>query len=288
LARQLTCEVSLDCSNASGSHPDDTAGRVVISTFPHASYSQSHLKSYLLNARWVRMLTQAQQALVLESAEERHCKTGECLLHAGDRVEHWTGIVSGFAKMSVTSAQGKVSTLTGVCAGVWFGEGSLMKREQRRYDVVALRPTCLALVPRSVFENLRQTSIPFNHYLQDLLNARLSLFIGTLSDDRLLETDARVAHGLTSLFNEDLYPQANPNVRIDQNEVGLLANVSRQRANVALRRFQELGLIRLERSGLTVLDLSGLRRIAGGLPADTGGSQAGTGDPQADTGGPRP
>jgi hypothetical protein len=49
-----------------------------------------------------------------------------------------------------------------------------------------------------------------------------------------------------------------------------------------------LGLIRLERSGLTVLDLSGLRRIAGGLPADTGGSQAGTGDPQADTGGPRP
>ena len=234
----------------------------MISNFPSAAQPENKVEDFLLNARWVRNLSLAEQGVVVRCAQGHHFKAGDYICHAGEVVESWTGIVDGFAKMSVTSKQGKVSTLTGVCAGVWFGEGSLMKRERRRYDVVALRPLHLALVPRSVFEWLRETSIPFNHYLQDLLNARLSLFIGTLSDDRLLDTDARVAHGLASLFHADLYPQATLHICIGQSEVGLLANVSRQRANVALRRFQELGLIRLERSGLTIVDLNGLRRVA--------------------------
>jgi CRP/FNR family cyclic AMP-dependent transcriptional regulator len=236
----------------------------VLRTIPSGPGTPGRTEDFVRHATWARRLSHAQLGLVLDHLEERRFDTGACMLHAGEVVEHWTGIVDGFAKMSVTSAQGRVSTLTGVCAGVWFGEGSLMKHEARRYDVYALRPLRMALVPRRVFECLRETSIPFNHYLQDLLNARLSLFIGTLSDDRLLDTDARVAHSLASLFDEDLYPQAAAQVRIDQTEVGLLANVSRQRAHQALHRLEDLGLLRLERCGLTVLDVAGLRHVASG------------------------
>ncbi|CKS63607.1 Uncharacterised protein [Mycobacterium tuberculosis] len=42
--------------------------------------------------------------------------------------------------------------------------------------------------------------------------------------------------------------------------------------NVALRRFQALGLIRLEKRGLTVLDLGGLRGYQqGAVPLSLGG-----------------
>ena len=123
---------------------------------------------------------------------------------------------------------------------------------------MALRPTRVALMPRRTFEWLRGTSVPFNHYLQDLLNARLSLFIGALAHERLLDTDARVANCLASLFNPDLYPDAPRFLEVGQVEIGLLANVSRQRVNVALQRLQALQLIRLEKRGLTVLDLGGL------------------------------
>ncbi len=220
-------------------------------------------------SHWGASLTAEQLEAVLDQAEERTYAAGECALHAGERVAHWTGVAEGFAKMSVASAQGRASTLTGVCAGVWFGEGSLMKGEARRYDVCALRPLRLVLVPRSVFQWLRDTSIPFNHCLQDLLNARLSLFIGMLSEDRLLDTDARVAYGLASLFHDDLYPNASRHLQINQGEVGLLANVSRQRANVALQRLQDMALIRLGRQGLTVLDIDGLRRVAAGQAQPT-------------------
>ena len=216
----------------------------------------------LRDSRWAAGLDADEMKLVLDTAIERCHAAGSWIAHAGDRVDHWMGVVDGFAKMSVMSADGRESTLTGVCAGVWFGEGSLMKHELRRYDVLAMQPSRMVLIPRETFVQLRDDSIPFNHYLQDLMNARLSLFIGALAHDRLLDTDARVAYCIGSLFDEDLYPQADRHVQIGQSEVGLLANVSRQRANVALQRLQGLGLLRIERSGLTVLDLAGLQRFA--------------------------
>jgi CRP/FNR family cyclic AMP-dependent transcriptional regulator len=216
----------------------------------------------LRGSRWAEVLPPNLLQRVIDGAIERRFEAGEWIARAGDRVEHWIGIVAGFAKMSVASVDGRVSTLTGVCAGVWFGEGSVIKHEPRRYDVMALRPSIAVLVPRADFLHLRDTSIAFNHYLQDLMNARLSLFIGTLAHDRLLDTDARVAYSIGSLFDEALYPQADRHVQIGQLEVGLLANVSRQRANVALQRLQGLGLLRIERSGLTILDVDGLHRFA--------------------------
>lgn len=234
-------------------------------TFPEPATTDP-LETFVRSAGWSRALTSEQLSVVLAHTEQRRCDSGHWVLRAGEVVEHWCGVVEGFAKMSVASADGKVSTLTGVCAGAWFGEGSLMKHEARRYDVYALRPLRLAMVPRAIFEWLRDTSIPFNHCLQDLLNARLAHFIGTLSDDRLLDTDARVARALAGLYDEDLYPGAGSHLDIDQREVGLLANVSRQRAHVALHRLQAQGVLSLARRGLTVLDLGALRRAAIAAP----------------------
>lgn len=251
------------------SHRNDTGHRNGTRGIPSPARVSPQAEDLVLRSHWASRLSPSDLSQVLQHVEERRCAAGECALHAGVVVEHWTGVAEGFGKMSVASAQGRASTLTGVGPGVWFGEGSLMKSEARRYDVFALRPMRLVLVPRQIFQWLRDTSIPFNHFLQELLNARLSLFIGMLSEDRLLDTDARVAYGLASLFHEDLYPNANRHLHINQGEVGLLANVSRQRANRALGRLQDLGLIKLGRQGLEVLDIDRLRRVAAGQPLDT-------------------
>ena len=41
--------------------------------------------------------------------------------------------------MANVSADGKSMSFIGVGTGGWFGEGSLLKDEPRRYDIVALR-----------------------------------------------------------------------------------------------------------------------------------------------------
>ena len=48
-------------------------------------------------------------------------------------------MIDGLVKMANVSADGKAMSFTGIGTGGWFGEGSLLKDEPRRYDIVALR-----------------------------------------------------------------------------------------------------------------------------------------------------
>lgn len=220
------------------------------------------VEALLRRSSWGQALTPAEFDRVRRDTREHEVPAGSFADRMGAPVEHWTGVCGGLLKMQVASPDGRISTLTGLGAGGWYGEGSLLKREPRRYDVVALRASRLALVPHATFEWLRQTSLPFNHYLHGLLNARLSLFIGLLEYGRLLDTDARVARCLASLFDPDLYPARDAFVDLSQSEIGLLAGLSRQRANQALQKLQSLGLIAVESRGVRVTDLAGLRGIA--------------------------
>jgi CRP/FNR family cyclic AMP-dependent transcriptional regulator len=233
---------------------------VVTTTATHPSQTRDEL---IRHSVWGRMLTDAELDRVSAESFERHVPAGGAVARMGQRVEHWIGVLDGLLKMSVATPCGKVSTLTGINTGGWFGEGSLLKREPRRYDVVALRPSRVVLVPYATFERLRQTSLPFNHHLQHLMNSRLSLFIGMLEYDRLLGTDARVARCIATLFSAELYPDPQAYVDLRQQEIGLLCGVSRQRVNVALRVLQDAGVLRVETRGVTVLDLEGLRTYAG-------------------------
>ncbi|NRF68415.1 Crp/Fnr family transcriptional regulator [Aquincola sp. S2] len=212
---------------------------------------------------WGRLLTAAEFDRVAATTSERRIPAQGYVARMGEPATHWMGLAEGLLKMSVTSADGRVSTLSGVSTAAWFGEGSLIKREARRYDVIALRPSRLMLVPHATFEWLRQTSLPFNHYLQNLMNARLSLFIGMLEYGRLLDADAQVARCLAALFHPDLYPSPSPFVDLRQAEIGLLCGLSRQRVNLALKHLSEAGLVQLQTRGLTVLDVDGLRSFAG-------------------------
>ena len=229
---------------------------------PAMEASRERVRRMLSESLWGRVLTPPELERACAESFERQVRAGGVAARMGERVDHWCGVAEGVLKMSVTAPDGKVTTLTGLIGGGWFGEGSLLKREARRYDVVALRPSRLVLVPHATFEWLRQTSLPFNHHLQHLMNARLGLFIGMLEYGRLLGTDARVARCLASLFNRELYPDPGSFVDLRQQEVGLLCGLSRQRVNVSLQRLQTQGLIRIEPRGLTVLDLPGLAGYA--------------------------
>ena len=217
------------------------------------------LEDLVLRSGWTKDLEPAVVDHVIGSMHERYVPAGGFVVQSGQVVQDWIGVIGGLGKMSVTTSDGRISTLIGAPAGTWFGEGSLIKNEVRRYDVVALRPTRIALMPARTFEWLRETSIPFNHYLQHLLNGRLAKFVGLLKSQRLQSTDARVAHCLVSVFDLHLYQQQPYFLEVNQEEVGLLANISRQRANLALKRLEELGLIRVEWGGLVVLDMAGLQ-----------------------------
>jgi CRP/FNR family transcriptional regulator, cyclic AMP receptor protein len=210
---------------------------------------------------WTKSLSAEQRARIEAETALRDVPEGALVCRKGDPVDHWIGIVRGLVKMTSVSPEGKTTTFLGVAGGGWFGEGSLLKDQTRKYDIVALGPTRLAMMPRATFEWLLDTDIAFNRFLLMQLNERLAQFIAMVENQRLLEPDARVARSIAALFNPMLYPAMAPEVQISQEEIGYLSGVSRQRVNQALHVLEEAGLLKVEYGGLRILDLEGLRNF---------------------------
>jgi len=220
----------------------------------------STLAEALRKTSWARALDPKELAQVQAEIIERRVAAGGYLCRNGEAVIHWIGVIDGLVRLSNVSPEGKVATLAGVPSGGWFGEGSLLKSEPRRYDAVALRDSHIALMPRATFARLLDTSIPFNRFLLEQLNERLAQFIAMLEYERLLDPDSRVARCLAWLFNPILYPGLGPRVQVSQEEIGNLSGISRQRVNQALQALEKDGLLRVEYGGVTILNLEGLKK----------------------------
>lgn len=213
------------------------------------------------NSTWAPALTAEQLARVEATCHEEFIPKGGFVCRKGEVVDNWIGIISGMVKMNNFSPNGKSVTFTGVPPGGWFGEGSLLKDEHRKYDAMTLRDSRIARMPAVTFHYLLENSLPFTRFLLMQLNERLGQFIGMVENERLLDPDTRVARCLASLFNSHLYPGSERLVQISQEEVGLLSGSSRQRANQALQVLEKEGLLRVDYGGIRILDLDGLRRF---------------------------
>jgi CRP-like cAMP-binding protein len=190
---------------------------------------------------------------------ERTFARGACICPKNTVLESWTGVVTGLVKVGTVSREGRSVTFTGVPAGGWFGEGSVLKNEPRRYDIVALRNTRMAFMERATFMWLVEHSVVFNRFLVRLLNERLGHFMALLEYDRMLDATPRLARCIASLFNPVLYPGGGDHLEITQEELGLLSGITRQVANQSLKTLQRDGVVRLEYGGITVVDLERLR-----------------------------
>jgi CRP-like cAMP-binding protein len=184
---------------------------------------------------------------------------GDYVCRMGRQATYWFGVVEGLLKMSTDSASGRTITFTGVPPGGWFGEGTAIKRETYRYNIMALRRSVVAGLPIDTFHWLLDNSIGFNRFVMNQLNERLAQFIEAREIDRSSDPDVRVARNLAALFNPTLFPGVGEILRITQQELAYLVGLSRQRVNVALNRLEEQGAIRIEYGGMRVLDLAALR-----------------------------
>ena len=219
------------------------------------------IETLLRSSLWGQALSEDAFQRALAGTVERRFPANAFICMKGEPVTHWMGIIDGLGKMASHWTSGKTTSLTGISTGGWFGEGSLLKEEPRRYDVMAIRETRVAFMNRATFLWLLDHSIPFNRYMITQLNERLGQFIGMMENERMLGIDTRIARVLAALFNPVLYPGTQRLLQISQEELGYLAGVSRQRANQGIKALEEAGLVRCEYGGIHVIDLDGLQHF---------------------------
>jgi CRP/FNR family transcriptional regulator, cyclic AMP receptor protein len=218
----------------------------------------SCLPEFLERSPWYRKLPPDLRALTLETAIEKTFGPGDYIARVGQPSLHWYGLMRGFLQMYVVSADGDETTLYCLREGEWGGEGSLLKREMRKYDLRALTPAHLCMIPTETFETLRNNVIEFNHFLCQIMNERMGVFVGMLEASRLMGPEMRVARSLMMLANAG--GDTVQELSILQHELALISGLSRQRANVAIHELKRRGLLLNESSrGNLVINLPLLR-----------------------------
>ena len=210
-------------------------------------------------AAWSRELNERETEIARAGIVEKSYRANEFIFMRGDPFEYWTGVVTGLARMGIVSRGGKAASFAGLTAGAWFGEGTVLKNEPRRYDVVALRDTRLAMMNRTTFclavrEQRRLQSLPgraaqraprpVHRAARIWPHARRNRAPGAF--DRL----AVQSHPLSR-------PDASSGDHAGGNR-GALGDLPAERQPVP-EAAGEGGLLRLEYGGVTIVDLDRLR-----------------------------
>jgi len=202
--------------------------------------------AFLERWEWYRSLPADLRSLVLETMSEISVEAGDYVARAGEPSSHWYGLISGYLQMYVVTSDGAETTLYCLREGEWGGEGSLLKQERRRYDLRALTAARICVVPGKTFDALRQQSIGFNHFICQIMNERMGVFVSMLAASRLSGPEMRVARALTMLV--DHHGDDQQKLALRQHEIALICGLSRQRVNQALSQLKRLGILSSELS----------------------------------------
>lgn len=228
----------------------------------HGLKSATPMADWLGGTPWMRLLPQSvRQRVIAEAYESIHAEK-ELVAAKGEPARSWIGVVEGLLKASGGFRTGKTFIYSGIPAGSWVGEGSVLKREPRHYDIVAVRPTRTVHIPRATFRWLLDTNLDFNHFIIDHMNERLGQFMGMVETDRIADPLVKLARSILSLFNPTLYPGMGSALLVSQQELGELAGLSRQRTNAAIKALEQANLVHANYGSLLIRDLQALRNFA--------------------------
>jgi len=174
---------------------------------------------------------------------------GAVMMPAGSAVQGWHAVLSGLVMLQSPASKGRSSAFIGVPDGEWFGEGSAMKPEPRKYHVVALRPTTLLCLPLPLFDLLRETHLAFNQFLVLHLNMRLGQAMTIIEAGRTQSPEHRVA-----LYLSRLFWRSTRRLNLTQDELGQLVGLSRQTVNRVLRTLEDQGIVSLDFGRVAIVD----------------------------------
>ncbi len=202
---------------------------------------------------------------LLEIGRTTEVPAGHVLFHKGDEPDRFFVLVTGSARASAPSHDGRDLVVRLLTAGEIFGEIGVLDGMARTADVTTTE-ACELLV----FERNR-----FNRYLLDhpevalelarLLARRLRHTTELLSDNAFLGVPARLAKVLLSLARSGGDPndvEQRIEIELSQQELGEMVGTSRVSINKQLREWEEQGLVKIRRRRLKILDFEGLEDFA--------------------------
>lgn len=199
--------------------------------------------------------------VLLDAASIRHLKTCEPLYAAGDTQGGIWGIaqgqLGGFS--GVNSATAPLSVM--FMPGEWGGTGPLTGYS-RLASVVACAPSTIMVVPLARVNGLlHEHSAWWEHFSR--LHFLMAIKFGMLAVDlQIADSRTRLAAIVLNATGLRQGGDEPASIAITQEQLGVMANLSRHPAGQILRQLAREGLLMVRYGRMTVLQPAALRAVA--------------------------
>jgi len=187
----------------------------------------------------------------------------ERAMQAGTRDRLWI-ILSGAVRVSNQTPGSKEYVYAVLGPGSYFGLATAVHDAPFPADARAFGATDLAAFRGDALAAMVEERPSLWRYVSDLLSRRLRLALLIMRDNSVAPLPERIARRLLGhALSSDVRGLQEVQVRMTQTDLALMLGGSRSRTNAAIKKLERLGLIRAGYRGITILDLPGLRKLAG-------------------------
>ncbi|WP_346856016.1 Crp/Fnr family transcriptional regulator [uncultured Draconibacterium sp.] len=199
---------------------------------------------------------------ILEKAcFQTNFRKGELIFKEGAPAQHITYIRDGFVKLSKIIRAGKENIVSISKQGAYLGIQNLNKTNTINYfSAYAISDTLVCFLDIDYFDQLIKHNGEFaSEVISYIINDEMGNF------DRLLNNVQQQLPGrLASIlfyFSKQVFCQNPFNLNITKNELASLIGTSRESVTRLLKDFQDNGIIKMEKSSITILDEPKLMEI---------------------------
>lgn len=198
-------------------------------------------------------------------ARLRSFKEGAVLVREGEPGDSLHVIVSGSARISVSSPEGEEATVATIGPGDCIGDLALLDGFPRSATATATMKTQTFVVTRNDFTAWLKERPHAALALLETLSLRLRRTNEGLTDVMFLDLQHRLAKQLCAMAEAEGSSGADGNVRVRvrQVDLGSMLGVTRESVNKELQNFQRLGWLRTSRGSVVITNLNALKTFNG-------------------------
>ena len=198
---------------------------------------------------------------VLALARRSTYRRGEVVFHHHDPADAVHLVVKGRFDVRITTTHGDVVALAIRGPGETFGELAVVTGTERSATVSALEPGETLVLRGSELRRLARDHATVGEVLVRVLAEHVALLSERLVEAYTVDAETRVARRVLELGR--VYGGSPPvTIPLIQEEIAALAGASRATVNRVLREAEDRGIVKLSRGKTTLLDESGMARLA--------------------------
>jgi CRP-like cAMP-binding protein len=189
-------------------------------------------------------------------------KRGATIYSKGDPGSSLYVVISGTAKMSISSPDGRSAILNLIGPGEIFGEIALLDGRERTADATANTNCEVFIIDRRDFLPFVRSQPALAMKFIELLCARLRWTSDQVEQIILQDLPGRLASALIRLTERHKAAQGGSTIAVTQQEISEMVGMTRESINKQLRAWSTRKWVRLEHGAIVVLDAEPLHALA--------------------------